>query len=302
MTMRAVPLVPPVPDPPRSRSRTALTIVAWLLAILFHILLLLVLWWSLRHHRVPKQPAPITVQLVPPPKPVVNRPKPKLKPVPKPKPPPAPPKPKPEPKPKPLPPPPHPHAVPKLMPLPPKIQFQKGKLAKTSHAGRPAHHAAHHAARHKVAKPAAPKLPAWLRGDVPVPPPRHHQGMTMGSRGAPGKHVREATQSERDLILSQILESWHKPPFPWGPKAVVSMRVVVLPNGYLAAPFNAKGKWDPDAAITDFKSMAPGDPRRDLLLTLYMAIRVAQPLTLPSALKAKAPFLADLDFRLSDVP
>ncbi len=112
-----------------------------------------------------------------------------------------------------------------------------------------------------------------------------------------------ATQNERDFLLSQVVRQWrNRPVFNWQPDAVVHLRVRVLPDGYLASPFNSKERYAPNQAIIDYDNMARNDPRRMVLESLFVALRVAQPLTLPSELRAKAPFDTVLDFKLVDVP
>lgn len=110
-----------------------------------------------------------------------------------------------------------------------------------------------------------------------------------------------ATQSERDFLLSQILTKWKRPVGTWPPDAVVRLRVRIQADGYLSPPFNAHMPYSPASAIAGYEQMGRGDPRLAVLETLYVAIRVAQPLTLAPELRAKAPFDISLDFKLADV-
>ena len=245
---------------------------ALLLSALVHAAVVLLLLSGLLNPRDVVVPPSITVELVPEPaKPKVEPPKPEP---PKPEPPkpeaPKPEPPKPEPKPEPPKPPPPP---PQAAPPPPRPWYElakpvlaDGKLAKTSHAV------------------GAAKAIAIGEG----PPDAELAG------------AGEATQSERDLLLAQILPLWKRPYFP-APDAVIQLSVLVRADGTLGAPFTATEPWNPAIAISHYNEMAPGDPRLQLLIGLYNALRLAQPLHLPPELKAKAPFGAKLDFRLNDV-
>jgi len=242
---------------------------ALLLSALAHVLVVVLLLSGLLHPDDLPVPPTVTVELVPEaakPKPEPAKPEP-----PKPEPPkPAPPKPAP-PKPEPVKPSSPPPQVEKPPPppkpwweMPEKPVLQPGKLAKTSNA---------------VTRP-----------------------MGVGAPADDPDNVGDATQSERDFILGQILPLWKRPPVNLPPDVVVNLRVLVLADGSLGSPFSAGRPWNPGVAIEHYNQLPPGDPVLMTLVSLYTALRLAQPLKLPPELKAKAPFAAVLDFRLADAP
>ena len=237
---------------------------ALLLSALAHVAVVALLLSGLLHPADLPVPPEITVELVP--EAVKPKPEPPKPEPPKPEPvkPPEPPKPEPA-----KPPPPPPQAAkppPQRRPwyMPEKPVLEPGKLAKTSNA---------------VTRPMGIGVPS----DEP-------------------DNVGEATQSERDFILGQILPLWKRPAINLPPSVVVNLRVLVLADGTLGSPFSAGRPWNPVAAIEHYNDLPPGDPMIMTLVGLYTALRLAQPLKLPPELKAKAPFAAVLDFRLRDIP
>ncbi len=256
--------------PGRSSAETrrpALGLSWWavLCALILHLLAAVTLSSDLIPWPVaPEQPPAVTVDLVPAP-PAPRKPAPAPVPTPPP-PPPSPPKPVPPPEPPPVT---RPRPLPPP-PLPPKLHLHAGRLARHSTAGE-------------------------ARGSG--------GGMKLGNGGlGSGKGGGDATESERDMILRQILPLWRPPPgFVANPEAVVELRVMVLANGQLASPFAADEAWAPERAIVNYESLPPGSPWRQALVALYLALRLAQPLHLPPALAAKAPFRAVLDFRPADL-
>ena len=255
----------------------------------------------------PEQPQVIEVTLVPQAPPQAAAPPPQAAPEP---PPPPPPPPEPETAPEEAaPPPPMPMARPEPPPMAPpaKPMLEAGKLGKESKQGNdkdtagPQQAAAKESAKH-----------TWL-DDVGDGPPRQNLPMAANAQpiqmGQGGKHSDgggndgPTTQSERDFLLAQILRPWHnRPNYGWSPHDVVELRVVVMPDGYLAPPFDSRYPFMPARAIANYQSMSPHDPRRILLESLYTVLRVAQTLTLPPELRAKAPFPTVLDFKLVDLP
>ena len=282
---------------------------AVLLSVLVHFtVVVLLLTDVLLPHSKPTddQPTAIEVSLVP--EPAARQPAPAPEPpapepAPAQQPPPPPPQP---PQDEPEPPPPTPMARPTPpIPEPPKPPskpiLQEGKLAEESKAASP----------DAKAKPEAKH--SWLddadQGDSPktsqstAPDGQVTQPMNLGKGGSRSQDEGQATQSERDFLLSQILKPWrNRPSYNWPADAIVRLRVEVMPDGYLAQPFNARQRYAPDLAIVDYHRLAPNDPRRVMLESLYSVLRVAQPLTLPPELKAKAPFVTVLDFKLVDIP
>ncbi len=141
--------------------------------------------------------------------------------------------------------------------------------------------------------------PAWW-AKTSTPGIAHEK---LGTGDPPVEAIGEATQSERDQILSQVLPLWQRPAgLVVGAHTTVRLRVLVLADGTLGPPFAAGAAWNPARAIVNYAAMPPGDPWRKALENLYLALRLAQPLKLPPALLAKAPVTAILDFRVADVP
>lgn len=110
------------------------------------------------------------------------------------------------------------------------------------------------------------------------------------------------TQSERDRVLAQVLRQWKPPPELIAfEDAEFEVRVTVLADGTLAAPFSHHAPFDPGAAIDGWNALHPDDPARRGSESFYRALRMAQPLRLSPELAAKAPFAVVLDFRVRDV-
>ena len=291
-----------------------------LVSLLAHALLLALIWadvlWFSPHEDPPAIEVELTAEAPPAPhlKPQPEAPKPpEIKP-PEPKPPEPkpeaqpepPPEPKPEPKPEAEPPKPAAKPVAKPEPVPlikpgPKPVLTPGKLAKESHEG--AKEGTGEGKKHSwlddVESADAGRPATGISSQVSPT-----EAMDVGKGGK--KNGEEdtggpATQSERDFLLAQILTKWKRPFGTWPPDAVVRLRVRVLANGYLAPPFDARMPYAPATAIVGYNQMARNDPRLAVLETLFVAIRVAQPLTLAPELRAKAPFGIALDFKLNDV-
>jgi len=254
--------------------------VALLLSAAVHIAVAVLLLSGILIPREPAMPPSMTVELVPerpkppPPKPEPPKPDPPKEEAPKPE-APKPEPPKPEPKPPEPPKPPPPVVKPPPPPPPPRPWYEmdkpvleQGKLAKKS-----------------VAVGAAQAI---ALGDGP-------SVQKMAGVG-------EASQSERDLLLGQIIPLWKRSRSYMPPDGVVQLRVLVQADGSLGAPFTATDPWNPAEAIANFNDLPPGDPRLSLLVNLYNAVRLSQPLRLPPEMRAKAPFAATLDFRLADIP
>jgi len=99
-----------------------------------------------------------------------------------------------------------------------------------------------------------------------------------------------------------VLAARGRPFAEWGFDGIVHLGVEVLADGTLGPPFSKNMPYQPQTAIEHYLDYAQSDPRRGLLESLYLALRMAQPLRLPPELKAKAPFHTTLDFQLHDVP
>lgn len=110
------------------------------------------------------------------------------------------------------------------------------------------------------------------------------------------------TQSERDLVLSQVLRHWTPPPeLSAYDRANLQVAVVVDAQGYFDDLYDARRPWAPAAIFDGYAGLPPDSLQRRTIDSFYRAIRQAQPLRLPAALKAKAPFRVRLDFRVRDV-
>lgn len=109
------------------------------------------------------------------------------------------------------------------------------------------------------------------------------------------------TQNERDFVLSQVLRHW-RPPSELAARdhADVRVSVIVDANGYFDEIYDARRPWNPAAVFDGYTDLPPDDVRRRTVDAFYRAIRQAQPVRLPPALKAKAPFRVPLDFRFKD--
>lgn len=140
---------------------------------------------------------------------------------------------------------------------------------------------------------AAPKPIPNLKPAEPAP-----AGRKVATAAAPAK----PTQGERDRVLGQVLRHW-KPPAELiaFEDAEFEVRVTVLADGTLAAPFSVHAPFDPGAAIDGWNALHPDDPARRGSESFYRALRQAQPLRLSPELAAKAPFAVVLDFRVRDV-
>ena len=109
------------------------------------------------------------------------------------------------------------------------------------------------------------------------------------------------TQNERDFVLSQVLRHW-KPPSELSAyeKADVRVTVKVGADGYFLDLYDARRPWNPASVFDGYASLSPQDVQRRTIDAFLRAIRQAQPVRLPPALQAKAPFAVRLDFRFRD--
>lgn len=109
------------------------------------------------------------------------------------------------------------------------------------------------------------------------------------------------TQSERDFVLGQVLRRWSPPrELSAYDKADIRVTVVVGADGYFDDVYDARRPWNPEAVFDGYAALSPHDIQRRTVDAFYRAIRQAQPVRLPPALKVKAPFPVRLDFRFKD--
>lgn len=110
------------------------------------------------------------------------------------------------------------------------------------------------------------------------------------------------TQNERDFVLSQVLRHWQPPrELSAYSNADVRVTVTVGADGFLTDLYDARRPPNPAEVFDGYGGLPPQDIQRRTVDAFYQAIRKAQPLRLPPALKAKAPFPVRLDFRFKDV-
>jgi hypothetical protein len=142
-----------------------------------------------------------------------------------------------------------------------------------------------------LAKQSSPPKP---KADVAPPTPRAEAVLKP-------KKAEPVTQNERDFVLSQVIRHWHPPrELAAYDKADVQVAVVVDANGYFDEDFDARRPWNPAGVFDGYNSLHPQSLQRRSVDAFYQAIRKAQPVRLPPALKAKAPFPVRLDFRFKD--
>lgn len=243
------------------------------LSIVLHMLLIYVLlneellWAKLR--LAAEQPQ-MEVELVPePPKPRPVKPPPprpeEMKP--------EPPKPQVMEPPKPEPPPPQPApqreaplTVPQLVP---------GRLAEHSSAQHPA---AHNGAGGSDRVLAMSSGPAFS-----LVPKEQAKAGKPGSSGPAGP---ELTQSEQDFVLAQILKYWHVDFHAPEARGLVLQGVFFIQaDGTFMSPVNKNDPWDPGAVVEDYRKLGPpgASYRRDTIDGFLLALRLCQPLQLPSS-------------------
>lgn len=115
------------------------------------------------------------------------------------------------------------------------------------------------------------------------------------------KKPEPVTQNERDFVLGQVLRHWAPPKeLSAYDKADIRVSVTVGADGYFADMYDSRRPWAPGAVFDGYESLPPGSIQRRTVDAFYRAIRQAQPVRLPPALKAKAPFPVRLDFRFKD--
>lgn len=143
-----------------------------------------------------------------------------------------------------------------------------------------------------LAKQSSPSKPKTA--DAAPPSPRTEAVLKL-------KKAEPVTQNERDFVLSQVIRHWHPPrELAAYDKADVSVGVTVDGNGYFDEDFDARRPWNPAAVFEGYNALPPQSLQRRSVDAFYQAIRKAQPVRLPPALKTKAPFPVRLDFRFKD--
>lgn len=115
------------------------------------------------------------------------------------------------------------------------------------------------------------------------------------------KKPEPVTQNERDFVLGQVLRHWSPPKeLSAYDKADVRVTVTVQADGYFADIYDSRRPWNPAAVFDGYGALSPDSIQRRTVDAFYRAIRQAQPVRLPAALQAKAPFPVRLDFRFKD--
>jgi hypothetical protein len=135
-----------------------------------------------------------------------------------------------------------------------------------------------------------------LKDSGPIAPP-----LPKPDAPAKPKKPEPVTQNERDFVLSQVLRHWSPPSeLAAYTKADVRVTVTVRADGFFDDIYDARRPWNPAAVFDGYAMLLPGDIQRRTVDAFYRAIRQAQPVRLPAALQAKAPFTVRLDFRFKD--
>lgn len=111
------------------------------------------------------------------------------------------------------------------------------------------------------------------------------------------------TQNERDFVLGQVMRHWVQPKelSARDDKAHVRLAVTVGPDGYFRDIYDSRRPWNPVEVFDGYNSLPPNSLERRTIDALLRAVRQAQPVKLPPALREKAPFEVRLDFRFKDV-
>lgn len=108
-------------------------------------------------------------------------------------------------------------------------------------------------------------------------------------------------QNERDWVLSRVLRHWQPPAgLSAYDKADISLRVKVLADGHFSDIYDSRRRWNPVEVFDGYQNLPANAIQRRIIDAIYGAIRKAQPLPLPDALRQKAPFDLRLDFRFKD--
>ena len=137
---------------------------------------------------------------------------------------------------------------------------------------------------------------------TPVPAPAPVTAPTTTRPRRATTTAAPVTQSEHDWVLSRVLRRW-QPPIGLSAydQASIHLRVRVLADGHFADIYDGRRRWDPAEVFDGYERLAPASVERRTIDALYRALRQAQPLDLPSALRSKAPFDLSLEFRARDV-
>jgi hypothetical protein len=115
------------------------------------------------------------------------------------------------------------------------------------------------------------------------------------------KKPEPVTQSERDFVLGQVMRHWLPPrELSAYERADIRVSVMVRADGYFADIYDGRRPWNPAEVFDGYNALSPQDIQRRTVDAFYRAIRQAQPVKLPPALKEKAPFPVRLDFRFRD--
>lgn len=180
-----------------------------------------------------------------------------------------------------------------LVPSPPETEEKRASAPSSSSPSEPAR--------------AIPQLaPGALAEQSSQPSPPQPQAEAAPVPKAPvvekPKKAPPVTQNERDWVLSRVLRHWRPPnDLAAYDKAELQVQVTIEADGYFAQPYDARQPWNPGEVFDGYASLPPSSIQRRTIDAFYRAIRAAQPLSLPSALKEKTPFRIRLDFRVRDV-
>jgi hypothetical protein len=115
----------------------------------------------------------------------------------------------------------------------------------------------------------------------------------------------ELTQTERDVILAQIIKHWRfNLTSPEAKELTINGSVVVLPSGMLAPPFNGNDPWDLGKAMPQYEQYVKNGNTflSELMFSFYTALRLSQPFDLPASAEGTWPKKISISFRFKDLP
>ena len=219
-----------------------------------------------------------------------------------------------------------PRPTPKDIPLPP--QLQAGKFVRERQKNGGGSITFNQANKNKAEKQNSQKQENELKNDdaSPVddeapgakqaPVKKEEPALDLGNEqkkgdgdglgtGLDDQDKRELTQTERDIVLAQIIKYWRfNLTSPEAKELTLNGSVVVLPSGMLAPPFNGTDPWNPRKSMPQYdQALKSGNTfLSNLMISFYTALRLSQPLDLPASTKGTWPKKISISFRFKDLP
>jgi hypothetical protein len=154
-------------------------------------------------------------------------------------------------------------------------QLSPGRLAE--------HSAAPHPEPHNKAGGSESTLAMSQGPGITLLPKEQAKEAHAASAGPEGP---ELTQSEQDFVLAQIMKYWHVDfHAPQAQGLVLQGVFFIQADGTLMSPVNKNDPWDPRAVVDNYDKMGPPGIsfRRDAIDGFLLALRLCQPLQLPSS-------------------